>query len=681
MANSINFLPISASILSVDGGVPTKFNVTNHSSKTLKIYWIDRSGTEILYGTIVRGEEYKMGQTSTTHAWVVKSDDGLIGFKFFPTLAGDIEVTNTAEVFTDYSEKLIQTDQGLWSTAQGWGLINVAKSLGVPDTGLALPISGQTNYLALNLIHAPSAWVAGLTGKGVTVAVVDSGIAANAEINTNLIGGYDFTDNDGDPTPTAGAYQDHSLGVAAIISASHSLHTGQDTMGVAPDAALLNVRVSGPTGATTAHMAAGIKYAVDKGAKVICMPLQNGGGVDVSVADAVHFAYTHNVVVVIIGGNYSNYGPTGPAQIALTSGECIDVGNYNSQSGVPFDSSNMSGQTSFPWVMASSSGWLPNSQGGYTFWSDGGTSFAGPYVAGLAALLFQQNPDASAKEIIAKIIKGAAVNSNALEIGTDFSDIFDITTANHTIDGGAGIDTVVWSLPSSNHQLKPTTTGWQVTNKTGLDGSSTLVNIERLNFTDRTVILDTQAHASYAGLPTEIYQFFITAFNAAPGVTYMDQLADAYRHGLSVKQIVDIFTTKSQFTNVYPTTLSNLDMATQLVNNIVKTSATDTVKSSAVTDIKAAMDRGWTVGQVIYQVFGNLAKMPLTDPSWGNTTKQFNNEISVAKYYTENLNQSTTDLETLKDVIQSVSGSTDVSTDAVVAQLIGVALLTGGLPA
>jgi hypothetical protein len=266
-------------------------------------------------------------------------------------------------------------------------------------------------------------------------------------------------------------------------------------------------------------------------------------------------------------------------------------------------------------------------------------------------------------------------------VGTTGNDSYSATSGTYTIDGGTGIDTVVWNLTSSNYQLTPTTTGWQVTNKNGLDGSSTLVNIERLNFTDRTVILDSQAHASYAGLPTELYQFFITAFNAAPGVTYMDQLADAYRYGLSVKQIVDIFTTKSQFTSVYPTTLSNLDMATQLVNNIVKTSATDTVKASAVADIKAAMDSGWTVGRVIYQVFGNLAQMPLTDPSWGNTSKQFNNEIAVAKYYTETLNQSTTDLETLKDVIQPVTQSTNVSTDAVVAQLIGVALLTGGLAA
>jgi hypothetical protein len=165
----------------------------------------------------------------------------------------------------------------------------------------------------------------------------------------------------------------------------------------------------------------------------------------------------------------------------------------------------------------------------------------------------------------------------------------------------------------------------------------------------------------------------------------MDQLAEAYRYGLSVKQIVSIFTTTSQFTSVYPTTLSHLEMATRLVNNIVKNSVPEATKIEGIGDLTAAFDYGLSVGEVIYNVFGNLAKLPLTDPAWnakwGNTSKQFINEIAVAKYYTETLNQSTTDLETLKDVIQSVTQSTNVSTDAVIAQLIGVELLTGGLAA
>jgi hypothetical protein len=247
------------------------------------------------------------------------------------------------------------------------------------------------------------------------------------------------------------------------------------------------------------------------------------------------------------------------------------------------------------------------------------------------------------------------------------------------LDGGAGTDTASWSHASSNYQLTATPTGWKVADKTGANGTDTITNIEKLQFADRTVIIESKDHGSYADLPTQLYQFFITAFNAAPGVTYMDQLAEAYRYGLSVKQIVDIFTTKKQFTDVYSPSLSHSDMATQLVNNIVKNSASTSAKTEAISDIKGALDLGWTVGDVIYTVFGNLARKDLSDPNWGNTAKQFNNEIAVAKYYTEVLNQSTTDLETLRDAIQPVTQTTDVSSDVVIAQIIGVSLMTGGL--
>lgn len=263
-------------------------------------------------------------------------------------------------------------------------------------------------------------------------------------------------------------------------------------------------------------------------------------------------------------------------------------------------------------------------------------------------------------------------------VGTASNDALAGTTGSDTLDGGAGTDTVTWARASSNYQLTSTGTGWKVTDKTGVDGADTLTNVEKLQFSDRTVIIESQSHASYASLPSELYQFFITAFNAAPGVTYMNQLAEAYNYGMTVEEIVNVFTTKSQFTDVYATTLSHEALGTQLINNIVKNSATTAAKLEGAADIKGALDYGWSVGKVIFTVFGNLAKKSLTDSTWGGTAQQFNNEITVAKYYTEVLNQSTTDLETLRDVIQPVTQSTSVSTDAAVTQLIGVALITGG---
>ena len=107
--------------------------------------------------------------------------------------------------------------------------------------------------------------------------------------------------------------------------------------------------------------------------------------------------------------------------------------------------------------------------------------------------------------------------------------------------------------------------------------------------------------------------------------------------------------------------------------------ASSTAKAQAVTDIQWCLENHWTVGDVIYTVFGNLAGKSLSDADWGSTARQFANEVVVARYYTDTLSQSTTDLETLRDVMDVVTPTTDVSSDAAVAELIGLALLKGGV--
>ncbi len=56
---------------------------------------------------------------------------------------------------------------------------------------------------------------------------------------------------------------------------------------------------------------------------------------------------------------------------------------------------------------------------------------------------------------------------------------------------------------------------------------------------------------------TDAYQFFIIAFGAAPGVTYLEELDEAYSYGLTTQEIVNIYTEKPQFTSRYPKFLTN----------------------------------------------------------------------------------------------------------------------------
>ncbi len=281
------------------------------------------------------------------------------------------------------------------------------------------------------------------------------------------------------------------------------------------------------------------------------------------------------------------------------------------------------------------------------------------------------------------ILNGSAVNDNLLgTFGSDYlkggagNDQIAGFSGNDLVDGGDGNDTLVLGSNASKYTLSLDTSGTvSVQNKTTGDTVSA-VNIENIKFQDKSIAIERQIHTSYTDVPESLWHFFIVAFNAAPGVTYMDQLAAAYRYGLTVKQIVDIFTTKPQFTNTYPTTFSTQELAINLVNNIVKDSASAAVKQQAVNDITDAMNLAhWTVGDVIYQVFGNLATLPQTDASWGKTAKQFANEIAVAKTYTDTLNQSTVNLGTLKSILAPVTADTDVSSYGAIANLIGMALI------
>lgn len=176
--------------------------------------------------------------------------------------------------------------------------------------------------------------------------------------------------------------------------------------------------------------------------------------------------------------------------------------------------------------------------------------------------------------------------------------------------------------------------------------------------------------AMTAAQKTDAYRFFAIAFNAAPGATYMSQLFDAYTAGMTTKQIVNVYTTKPEFTATYPIFLSDTDFATKLVNNIVKAAATAAAKTEAVNDIVASLALGQSRGDVIYTIFNNLANKALTDATWGNTAKQMANQVTVSQYYTETLVGNSTTLSVLQGVIANVTNTTDVSTNAAIEAAI-----------
>ena len=177
---------------------------------------------------------------------------------------------------------------------------------------------------------------------------------------------------------------------------------------------------------------------------------------------------------------------------------------------------------------------------------------------------------------------------------------------------------------------------------------------------------------------TDAYQFFIIAFGAAPGVEYLTQLDEAYSFGLTTQEIVNIYTEKPQFTSLYPKFLTNEQFAAKIVASVVGNSADATAKAEAIDDIVASLNGGDSRGDVIFNIFNNLAAKDPADPMWGNTAKLFANQVAVAQYATEVQLVNTTDAAALKALIANVTAMSDVSTPEKIAAIIAGPADTSG---
>jgi len=181
-----------------------------------------------------------------------------------------------------------------------WGFNNTGQT--IPDSVYNTNNTGTPGMdMDLEL-----AWDAITDASSVIVAVVDSGVNYNHEdLSDNMWNGainhgYDFVDDDNDPMDLNG----HGTHVAGTIGAVGNNYTG--TTGVAWRAQIMAVRVGDALGyMTTANVISGIYYAVDNGAQIINLSVGRTY-YDQAEYDAINYARSHGVLVVIAAGNSAN---------------------------------------------------------------------------------------------------------------------------------------------------------------------------------------------------------------------------------------------------------------------------------------------------------------------------------------------------------------------------------------
>ncbi|MGH3718067.1 MAG: type VII secretion-associated serine protease mycosin [Pseudonocardiaceae bacterium] len=274
------------------------------------------------------------------------------------------------------------------------------------------------------------------TGRGQLVAVIDSGVQPHPRLlGSRLIDGGDYIENRGGLVDCDG----HGTVVAGLIAAAPDETTG--FVGVAPAAHILSIRqastfysvplrrrdtgqeADNPSAGDTVSMAQAVLRAVRLGATVIniseaaCFPATPDQDKAPDLQAAVHYAVEHDVVVVVAAAN------TSPTCRQNTPGAVTTISSpgWFDEDVLTVAATDDHGEPANfslhgPWVDVAAPGTEAVSlAAGRPGLADelvdargvahalNGTSFATPYVAGLAALVRERFPNLTARQVMHRI--------------------------------------------------------------------------------------------------------------------------------------------------------------------------------------------------------------------------------------------------------------------------------------
>ncbi|MDN3359707.1 S8 family serine peptidase [Actinomadura sp. DC4] len=226
-------------------------------------------------------------------------------------------------------------------------------------------------------------------GKGVTVAVVDSGVDAGHKQLAGHVTSIDLTH-----TMNRDCVG-HGTAVAGIIAAQDRRSRNLPFVGVAPAARLLSVKFTNQdhTDGADPNLPLAIRTAADHKAKVINVSVTSPD--TAALRSAVRYAQAHDALVVAAAGNVTDQdkGTTGPAYPAAYP-DVMGVGSLSPDGSVA-DSSNTVTRVS---VSAPGKQVATLWPGGYAP-NEEGTSFAAAYVSGTAALVRAYHPKLDFKQV------------------------------------------------------------------------------------------------------------------------------------------------------------------------------------------------------------------------------------------------------------------------------------------
>ncbi|PLT44038.1 S8 family serine peptidase [Paenibacillus sp. FSL W8-1187] len=192
----------------------------------------------------------------------------------------------------------------------------------IPDTSPtplgADPADCKCDISPLTQIGAPDAWAKGITGKGIKVGVIDTGVDyLHPDLKDAYAGGHDSYFNDDDPyeeipdAKSGNTGTSHGTHVSGTIASREANETEYSQKGVAYESELHVYKVlgfnyeTGRSSGSSAQVIDGIEHAVEDGMDVINLSLGSDDAKDAFTPDAIALnnAVLAGVVAVVANGN------------------------------------------------------------------------------------------------------------------------------------------------------------------------------------------------------------------------------------------------------------------------------------------------------------------------------------------------------------------------------------------
>ncbi|MFC9691124.1 S8 family serine peptidase [Kribbella sp. NPDC056951] len=302
------------------------------------------------------------------------------------------------------------TAKDFWQSLAGSGL-QKRSAQAVRKVSLDRKVAPALDW-SVPQIGAPTAWKRGLTGKGIKVAVLDTGIdATHPDLKGKVQAAKDFSGS-GNIVDHHG----HGTHVAGTIGGTGAASKGK-YRGVAPDVTLLNGKVIGDDGMSSeSKVIAGMEWAVAQGAKVVNLSLHADGTDGTSALARSLDALSKKSGTLFVAAAGNGCGRRGLIQAPGAAEQALTVANLE-RDGSLNESSCLGpnpDHTGKPDIAAPGTDIVAALAAGsegepvdkyYTPMT--GTSMATPHVVGTAALLAQQHGDWKGDRIKARLISTA----------------------------------------------------------------------------------------------------------------------------------------------------------------------------------------------------------------------------------------------------------------------------------